>query len=163
MGLRVGWHERVLDGLVAAGILIIFVLLVLQVCFRYFFSYSLSWSEEAATFLMMWTGMLGVVSLMRDGQFIAFDLISNSTHPALRVICRGVSVLGILSLAVLLVVIGMKMSIFSISTSRAAASDIPIRWVYLVFPITGITLCLRLGLSLWKSSRARTIGRDPDV
>lgn len=140
--------ERLVDGFIAAGIAIISVLVLAQVFFRYVVSYSLPWSDEVAVFVMMWTAMAGVVSLMRGGELISFDLISGHHNPTVRMACRWISWSAMLIFAVLLTVMGWRMSILNASTATSAAAEIPIRWVYLIFVLAGAALSLRAGRSL---------------
>lgn len=57
---------------VAMGLMVIII--VLQVIFRYLLNDALSWSEEAARFLMLWMTGLIAPSAYRWGGFVSIDL-----------------------------------------------------------------------------------------
>ena len=118
-------------------------LVLAQVFFRYVVSYSLPWSEEIATFLMMWVAMAGVVSLLRHGELISFDFLARHPSPVIRKLCRWISAISMLLFAFVITVVGVRMSILSESTAISAAAELPMRWLYLVFVLGGIGLFWR--------------------
>jgi TRAP-type C4-dicarboxylate transport system permease small subunit len=134
---------HLIDGFIVAGICAMAVLVLAQVFFRYVVSYSLPWSEEIATFLMMWVAMAGVVSLMRGGELISFEFLSRHPNRAIRKACRWISAVSILVFAAVLAVMGTRMSILSQSTAVSAAAELPMRWLYLVFVLGGAGLAWR--------------------
>lgn len=144
MGRCLLWLERILDGVVALGVVAISVLVVWQVVARYVFSASLSWSEEVATFVMIWTGLFGLVSLLRHGSFIAVDLFAETRMRALKSAARVVAVGATLAFMGLLVWLGLEMSVFSTGTGVSSAARIPLSWIYLAFPAAAALVILRL-------------------
>ncbi len=58
---------------VAMGLMVLII--VLQVVFRYLLNDALSWSEEAARFLMLWMTALIAPSAYRWGGFVSIDLV----------------------------------------------------------------------------------------
>ncbi|MGD9124478.1 MAG: TRAP transporter small permease [Desulfarculaceae bacterium] len=51
------------------------VIILLQVFFRYVVGASISWSEEAARYLMVWMGSLGAVVALRQGRHIGVRVL----------------------------------------------------------------------------------------
>lgn len=143
------WFERLLDLTVVAGIVCISGLVFWQFVSRYAFSASLSWSEEVATFVMIWAGLFGVASLLRDGDLIAIDTVQRLQVRALRVAARLVALAATIAFLALLLVLGLEMSVFSSSTGVTSAAQIPLRWLYLIFPMTSAIMILRLIVRGW--------------
>lgn len=51
------------------------ILILVQVFFRYVVDHSISWSEEAARYLMIWMGCLGAVVALRQGRHIGVRVL----------------------------------------------------------------------------------------
>ena len=51
------------------------VLILVQVFFRYVVDHSISWSEEAARYMMIWMGSLGAVVALRQGRHIGVRVL----------------------------------------------------------------------------------------
>jgi TRAP-type C4-dicarboxylate transport system permease small subunit len=151
-----GWSERILDVLVAGGILVISALVFLQFSSRYVLNFSLTWSEEVATFIMIWAAMLGLVSYLRGGQLIGFSILGlipdERAHRAGRILSDAATAVFML----LILWLGIEMSLLSRSTGVSSAAQIPLRWIYAIYPVMAIGILLRLALR-WR--RAGT-GKD---
>ena len=91
IGRNVAW--------VAMGLMVLII--VLQVVFRYVLNDALSWSEEAARFLMLWMTGLIAPSAYRWGGFVSIDLVHDILPKRLGNIL--VLILLLISMAVLIV------------------------------------------------------------
>jgi TRAP-type C4-dicarboxylate transport system permease small subunit len=143
--------ERLLDHLVAAGIVVLSGLVFWQFTSRYLLSASLAWSEEVATFVMIWSGLLGLVSLMRNGDLIAIDLSHSWGWRPARVGAKLIALIATIFFLGLIFAVGLEMSVLSTTTSLSSAARIPVRWVYLIFPITAALILTRLILRSWRN------------
>lgn len=63
--------------LLSALLMSMFLLVVINVIGRYFFSTSLNWAEELSRFLMISTCFLGAGVGMREGRHVAIELVFN--------------------------------------------------------------------------------------
>jgi len=61
------------DKVLASLMAIIVVIMTLQVCFRYVFNNSISWSEEVVRYLFVWLTFLGSAVCFRDKTHIGVD------------------------------------------------------------------------------------------
>ena len=140
-------------GLVGLATLAVAGLLIAQVFFRYVLGSSLAWGEEVSTFIMIWAGLLGAATLAASDRFIAFSAIKDSRTPWLRKLSRTVASLAALAFALVMVVNGSRVSFFAPFSPRSSAAEIPLTWVYAVFPIAGAIIIggalLRLA-SIWR-------------
>jgi TRAP-type C4-dicarboxylate transport system permease small subunit len=152
MGRAAVWIERLIDAVVAAGMLIIAGLVFWQFFSRFVLNFSLSWSEEVATFVMIWAGMLGLVSYLRHGSLIGFDLLTQSDDPAVR---KGAALISQTATALFMLVmvwVGLEMSVFSDATGVSSAAEIPLNWLYTIYWITGAGVLIRMLVRLAKTN-----------
>ena len=65
-----------LEEIVGCGFLIVFVgLTMLNVILRYFFSFILSWAEEAILIAFVWCVYLGAITAFRNDRHISIDVL----------------------------------------------------------------------------------------
>jgi TRAP-type C4-dicarboxylate transport system permease small subunit len=74
--------ERLLDGLLATGILVMAVSMAWQVIGRYAFGRAPGWSEELCRFLMLWVTMLGSAAVVRRGGHLTVTALLDVLPPA---------------------------------------------------------------------------------
>ena len=75
-----------------------------QVIGRYFFNYSIAWSEETATFAQVWLTLLGAGVAMRYNQHVGVDfLILKMPLPVQRLVNGAAFLLGIWFLGVVII------------------------------------------------------------
>lgn len=127
--------------LLAAMILLIFA----QVLGRYFFNYSISWSEESATFVQVWLVMLGSGIAMRNRQHVGIDMLVSRCPLMVQ---RIVKALGFALAAWLLIVIIIgSFSLITIGLIvKSAALQLPLAIPYAAMPIGMAYFLLELTL-----------------
>ncbi|WP_026641471.1 TRAP transporter small permease [Bordetella petrii] len=129
---------KVYRAVVAGATLAVAAILVIQVFSRYVLNSSLSWGEEVSSFLMIWAGLLGASTLARQDRYIAFSLFKESRRHAPRLAARLAAALATLVFAAILVWYGAQVSFFSAYSPRSSAAEIPLAWVYAIFPLAGL-------------------------
>jgi TRAP-type C4-dicarboxylate transport system permease small subunit len=124
-------YEKVLNW-ITSGILALLLLIVLaQIVSRYAFNSSLSWTEEASRYLMIWGVLLGVSLSYLNGYLISIETFLKRFPAAVKNIIR------VSNLLLSLCIIGMQM--------ESPALEIPYTWIYLAVPV-GATLLFVLFL-----------------
>lgn len=127
---------------VALATLAVAAILIVQVFSRYVLNSSLAWGEEVSSFLMVWAGLLGASTLARQDRYICFSLFKDGRNRAVRRAARLIAALATLVFCAILVYYGAQVSIFSAYSPRSSAAEIPLAWVYAIFPLAGlIALC----------------------
>lgn len=144
MARLIQWIEWVIDAVVVAGMLLIAGLVFWQFFSRFVLNFSLTWSEEVATFVMIWAGLLGLVSYLRTGSLIGFDVLSHSPSRPVRVAASLISQAATAIFMLLLVWLGLEMSVFSTATGMSSAAEIPLRWLYAIYWIVGAGILIRM-------------------
>jgi len=64
------------------------IIIMMQVLCRFVIDYPLTWSEEAARYLMVYTVFLGASLALRNHKMIAIEIIIESVKPKVRKILR---------------------------------------------------------------------------
>jgi TRAP-type C4-dicarboxylate transport system permease small subunit len=75
---------RVASALAAAFLFAIFVVILVQVFFRYVLGRPLMWTEEAARYLYIWTCYLGTAVAFRRGVHIRIGVVVDRLSPPAR-------------------------------------------------------------------------------
>jgi TRAP-type transport system small permease protein len=133
-----GWSEKLLFGLMVA--MIFFT--TLQVIFRVFFT-AISWSEEITCFLLVYASLVGAAVAFKRGSHIAVSfVVQRLPRGGQKILAVGVHLLGIVFFTVIAVFGALLMRTESHQTSPAL--QIPMIWVYSVFPVLGAVIILHL-------------------
>ncbi|TKT74416.1 TRAP transporter small permease [Aquamicrobium sp. LC103] len=132
--------RRVVDA-VAITLLCAMVFLILaQVLGRYALNYSISWSEESATFAQIWLVMLGAGIAMRNRHHVAIDVIVARCPIFVQRIVKGAGF--ILAAWFLVVVIIGSFSLLALGfIVRSPALQLPLALPYFALP-TGMAYFL---------------------
>jgi len=131
--------DRGLDNCVI-GLMAFLVLDVLwQVCSRYVFSRPSPWTEELATFLLIWVGLLGAAVAYREHAHLGVDLLPARMAPRGR---RAVEMMALTLTALFCVLVliygGATLVIRTVSLAQTSpALGLPMGYVYLALPVSG--------------------------
>jgi TRAP-type transport system small permease protein len=127
-------YEKVLDW-VTSGILALLLLIVLaQIVSRYVFNSSLSWTEEAARYLMIWGVLLGVSLSYLNGYLIAIETFVDRFPPPVRRVVRVVNNLLSLFFTGILTAFGVNLCVLG-AQMESPAMEISYLWIYLAIPV----------------------------
>jgi len=123
---------------VLMGTLVINV--VWQVLSRFVFKNPSSFTDELATFLLIWVGLAGAAYVKGKNEHLAIDILPPKLNPVNRIRLRiFINVLIILfSLTVLVIGGGNLVYVNNLLGQSSAALNIPLSWVYSVVPLSGI-------------------------
>ena len=140
--------KKVLDHTLEVIVTVSMVILVLDVTWQVFTRFILkdpsSWTEELATFLMIWVGLLGAsVALNRDAH-LGIDYFTSKMSPKKRIYVELFSFFCIAVFSLLVLVIGgiNLVSITLQNNQLSPALGLKMGYVYLALPISGIFLVL---------------------
>lgn len=130
-------------GLVAA----IAVIVIASVIMRYVFNNSISWSEDAAKFLMVWLAFLGAPLGFRHGAHVAIELLPPGLPIFVRRIIRVVVHATVLVLMVLLARYSWAFAWNGRTQVALTVGDISMFWIFVCMPI-GTALMALVALEL---------------
>lgn len=123
------------------GIMLLCVLW--QVFTRYVMGEASTFTEELARFLLIWIGMLGAAYISGENGHLAIDLLPQKLEGAnKRKLQLGINVIIILFVVVALIIGGGQLVYISyILNQTSAALQVPLAYVYLILPVSGILIC----------------------
>lgn len=118
------------------------VLISWQVFSRFVVGSSLTFSEEASRFLMIWLTMLGAAYAIRDGSLIAIDFLENKfkgsvSGKVLKVIMSCLASV----FYIILIVQGYEMA-QSVAFQTAPTTGVSMFWPMLAIPVGGFFMLL---------------------
>jgi len=115
---------------------------IVQVFLRYIFSFSLSWSEEVARYLMIWVAFLGGSLALQKGLHIGVELFLVRVSSKTR---RWVSILSkmfILIFLIYLTIGGIKIT-WAVRNQSSPALLFSMAYAYLSAPVGGFFMALQ--------------------
>lgn len=114
-----------------------------QVIARYAFNNSIHWSEELARFLMIWLGLVGASSIMRNDSHVAITLLLERVPPKLAFFMRIIGRLAVGIFIVMLIRWGIALALF-FSEQKSPALRISMSIPYSALYISGILMAVHL-------------------
>jgi TRAP-type C4-dicarboxylate transport system permease small subunit len=142
-------------------VLVITIAVFLQVVFRYVFQSPLSWSEELARYLFVWSGFLGVALATMRGAHFAIDLLTVRFSASLQ---RIFAVVIDAIFAVLFGLIAQQslrvLPVVHLQTS--ATLGIPMSWAHAGIFVSSLLVCGILCARVWKAARNSFSYSPPD-
>jgi TRAP-type C4-dicarboxylate transport system permease small subunit len=133
-----------LEGLVAIVMGVLVVDVTWQVFTRHILKDASSWTEELATYLMIWVGLLGASVALRRGAHLGIDYFVAQLAPGSKTLIEVFAFLVIAVFSVLVLGIGGT-ALVRETLARGQASPalgVQMGYVYLALPISGFFLAL---------------------
>ncbi len=115
---------------------------IVQVFLRYIFSFSLSWSEEVARYLMIWVAFLGGSLALKKGLHIGVEFLLVRVSSRTR---RWVSILSkmfILIFLIYLTIGGIKIT-WAVRDQSSPALLFSMAYAYLSAPVGGLLMAIQ--------------------
>ena len=133
--------ERLLDGLLGAGILVMAISMTWQVLGRYIFGRAPGWSEELCRFLMLWVTMLGSATVLRRGGHLTvtalLDVVPVPARQAMLAL-RDALMVGACGLLAWQGWLFAELN----GAQDSAAMEIAMTWPYAAIPVGGALILL---------------------
>ena len=85
--------RRIVDAVLILLLAAMVGLIMFQILGRYVLNYSISWSEEAATFAQVWLVMLGAGLAMRNRHHVGIDVLINLCPAIVQQVAKSASFL----------------------------------------------------------------------
>jgi C4-dicarboxylate transporter DctQ subunit len=118
------------------------VTVIVQVFLRYLFSFSLSWSEEVARYLMIWVSFLGGSLALQKGLHIGVELLMVRISPERRKWISIFSKMLILTFLIFLTIGGIKIT-WAVRDQRSPALLFSMAYAYLSAPVGGLLMAIQ--------------------
>ena len=137
---------RLLDNAIAWSLIVLMGLMVLvvtwQVATRYLLNSPSSYTEELATYLLIWISLLGTVYALRLKAHLGIDFLTRRFgDTGLRLSHYFVYLMVIVFAASIFVYGGSRLVYITLSLNQlSAAFKVPVGYVYTIIPVTGVLL-----------------------
>jgi len=136
--------RKTIDKVLSRFVIILMAILVLdviwQVTSRYIMKEPSSWTDELAGFLLIWVGLFGAAYATGLRDHLAIDLLPRKLNPRRRKYLYLLinSLIGAFALIVLIIG-GIRLVYITFKLNQvSAALEIPVGYVYLVLPVSGL-------------------------
>lgn len=125
---------------VLMGTLVIVVLW--QVTSRYIMSSPSNFTDELAGYLLIWVGLIGAAYVAGRREHLAIDLLLQRSSPERRFKLEILICVFIILFSVSVMTVGGSLLVFSrfYLSVRSAAMGLPLGYVYLALPISGLLI-----------------------
>jgi len=136
--------RKKIDGFLEKFVVALLAILVLdvlwQVISRYVLSSPSSFTDELAGFLLIWVGLFGSAYVAGKNEHLAIDLLVQRSGPARRKFLEIFISSCIIIFSLTVLVIGGTWLVYTrfALEVKSAALEIPLGYVYIVLPISGI-------------------------
>lgn len=134
-----------------------------QVTSRYVFGQPLAWTEEVLRYLYVWLVFLGASAAYADRGHVAVTLISDHLPPSARLWLQTGSDLLLLVYTLLLFALGASATLRYHHYPLSVLDWVPYSVVYVVVPLSCLTLLVRIALQLhddWRRHLDGTSGAN---
>jgi len=146
--------DKSLEALVAASYMVIVVVGIAQVLFRYVFSSPLSWSEELVRYVFVWSVFLTAAIAFNPNIHIIVDFMTCWYPPRLQRAVAFVSWGCVMLCVAILFVLGMQLIRSpSVRFQKSAAMEIPMTVPYAAVPVGCAVMMVNLLRAAWRTWR----------
>jgi TRAP-type C4-dicarboxylate transport system permease small subunit len=153
--------RKTIDNILGKTLVAIMAIMVVNVLWQVFSRYVTgnpsSFTDELARYLMIWVGLLGAAYASGHGLHVAIDVVPMQTSKKTQLLLfRMVNVLVMLFAFFALVMGGLRLVYIShILGQTSAALNLPLAFLYLALPISGLLIIFYMAHNL-------VFGRDTD-
>ena len=142
----------------AALLGVMFIAFLVQIVFRYFFSFPVGWTSELTVATWLWLVLWGSAFVLKEKEEIRFDLVYSAVGPRTR------RVMGILMSVLLVALYGMSFPaawsyVTFMKVERSSYLHIRLDWMYSIYILFAAAIIVRYLWILWQLLR----GRDQDL
>ncbi len=144
LGTATGTLCRILEvGLMGAVVVLVFTVLW-GVFTRYVMNSPSPWTEEVATYLLMWVAMLGTAVAFDRRAHLGLDYLTKKFDPKVQTVNSVIVLILVIAFTALVMVYGGWILVEETlnADQRTAALNIPMGYIYLVIPISGVFIIL---------------------
>lgn len=134
--------DRMVEVVLVSLMAVMVVVVSWQVATRYLLNDPSSITEELASYLLIWISLLGAAYAVRRRAHLGIDILVRAMEPRGRRAAAYVGLATIATFALLVLVVGGLRIVYVTLTldQISAALRIPIGYVYLVLPFSGVLM-----------------------
>jgi len=157
MRAAVAWLRRRAENVAAAMLAVMFAAFVVQIVFRYFFSFPTGWTSELTVIMWLWLVLWGAAFVVKEAEEIRFDLLSGAAGRRTRI------AMGIVAGVALVVLYGASLPatysyVSFMKVEKSAYLKIRMDWLFSIYLLFVIAILVRY---LWILAHLLR-GRQPE-
>jgi len=132
-----------IDKVIGGSLAFIMALMVLNVLWQVFSRYILGapsiFTDELATFMLIWVGLLGAAYATGQGKHLAIDILPNKLEGKAKLRLNILIYLAVIAFAVLIMIVGgIRLVYLTLSLEQLSATlRVPLGYIYLALPLSG--------------------------
>lgn len=134
--------DKIIAGITVTMMVLLVVCVVWQVFSRYVLLKPSTSTDETARFLMIWIGLLGAAYAVGLQKHLAIDLLIQSLSEKKKCLITILINLTVMAFSLVVIVFGGTGLVLKVLESHqvSAALHVPMGYVYLILPISGIIM-----------------------
>ena len=152
--------QRILVPVIFALAGSMFIIIFLQVIFRYVLRMPISWSEEIARYLMVWGSCLAAASAYGHGSHIGVKALVNLLPKKKAKWSRILIHLAVSALMVVICYEGFRLS-FLLLDQESAAMQIPMTYPYLAIPVGALLILVQALIMIFCEFKTSSCTKPP--
>jgi TRAP-type C4-dicarboxylate transport system permease small subunit len=136
--------DKFLDTLVATSMAVLTIDVTWQVITRFIIGNPSDWTEELATNLMIWVGLLGAAVALNHKEHLGIDYFVGKLAPQKRLFTEAFVYLTVSLFSILVMFFGgLRLVTVTFMLGQVSpAMKLPMGYVYLAVPVAGIFLTI---------------------
>lgn len=139
------FDRKLEEWLLVGGFFSLIILVFSQFLSRYVFDYSLSWSQELSRYILIWLAWISVSFTIREKRHIRVETIKELLPIKGQVIIEIIVLILWSFFAIFLAVLGTEIVLDTqIGGQGSPMIGIPMWIVYLILPLAGVLMLVRL-------------------
>ena len=134
--------DRLLEGVLITLTVVMVITVTWQVATRFLLNDPSSYTEELATYLLLWISLLGSAYALRQRAHLGIDVVVSrlSVESQRRARVTSYVVIALFALVALVIGGGILVSVTFELGQRSAAFQVPVGYIYLVLPLSGLLM-----------------------
>ena len=151
-----GWLQRRAENLMAALLGLMFAAFLVQIVFRYFFSFPVGWTSELTVATWLWLVLWGSALVLKDEEEIRFDLVCSALGRRAR------RAMGIAAAVALVVLYGMSLPaawsyVTFMKVEKSSYLHVRLDWMYSIYLLFVVAVIVRYLWILWRLARGKAL------
>lgn len=144
------WLRRRAENFAALLLGTMFIAFLVQIVFRYVFSWPAGWAFELTIVCWLWGVLFGAAFIVDEKDEIRFDVIYGAIPPTAR------RVIAVVTGIAMLAIYGMSLPAVAdyvafMKVERTAYLKIPFNWLYSIYVVFAVAVLVRYAVLVWRA------------
>jgi len=150
------WLHRRAENVAALLLAVMFCAFLIQIVFRYFFSFPVGWTTELTVITWLWLVLWGAAFVIKEKEEIRFDLLSAAFGRRTRIALGVVAALALLVLYAASLPATYKYVAF-MKVEKTSYLKIRFDWLFSIYLVFLVAVLARYAWIVWQLLRGRDV------